>query len=345
MKKGLKQTIQAIVFLALAIFLLWLSFRGIDLGELWAVLRKAQYWWLLPAVIFSMLSFFIRARRWTLLIEPMGYKPGLMNAYHAVVTGYFANMIFPRLGEVFKCAALGKKENIPFDRLVGTMLVERTIDILTVLLILGLTLIAGSTATGSFLSENVFMPAEQKLSSSLGSATLITVIVSLLAVTAAVMFFMLRKRLAAYPLLGRIYSFSDGLFDGLKSIAKLRRKWEFIILTILLWIAYFFMVYFPLLCLDSTAALGMEGAMFILVIGSFGMAAPVQGGLGAYHWIVSRGMLVAYAIPLEEGLAYATLEHESQMILIAITGAISLFAMFGRKGGKVLSSVVTEKTS
>ncbi|MFN2335365.1 MAG: lysylphosphatidylglycerol synthase transmembrane domain-containing protein [Bacteroidales bacterium] len=313
MKKGLKQTIQAIVFLALAIFLLWLSFRGIGLGELWAVLRKAHYWWLLPAVIFSLLSFFIRARRWTLLIEPMGYKPGLMNAYHAVVIGYFANMIFPRLGEVSKCAALGKKENIPFDRLVGTMLVERTIDILSVLLILGLTLVAGSTTTGSFLSEN------------------------------AVMFFMLRKRLSGYPLFGRLYSFSDGLLDGLKSIAKLRRKWEFVILTIVLWISYFFMSYFPLLCLDSTAELGMAGAMFILVIGSFGMAAPVQSGLGAYHWIVSRGMLVAYAIPLEEGLAYATLEHESQMILIAIAGAISLYIMFGRKGGKVLSSVVTEK--
>lgn len=343
MKKGLKQTIQAIVFLALAIFLLWLSFRDIDLGELWTVLRTAHYWWLLPAIIFSLLSFFIRARRWTLLIEPMGYKPDLMNAYHAVVTGYFANMIFPRLGEVSKCAALGKKENIPFDRLVGTMLVERTIDILSVLLILGLTLVAGSSITGSFLSENVFMPAEQKISSSVGSARLITVIVALLAVTAAVMFFMLRKRLSAYPLFGRLYTFSDGLFDGLKSIAKIKRKWEFVFLTILLWISYFLMSYFPLLCLDSTAGLGMEGAMFILVIGSFGMAAPVQGGLGAYHWIVSRGMLVAYAIPLEEGLAYATLEHESQMILIAIAGAISLFALFGRKGGKVLSSVITEK--
>lgn len=343
MKKGLKQTIQAIVFLVLAILLLWISFRGIDLRKLWEVLRKAHYWWLLPAVAFSMLSFFIRARRWTLLIEPLGYKPGLINAYHAVVTGYFANMIFPRLGEVSKCAALGKKENIPFDRLVGTMLVERTIDILTVLLILGLTLVAGSTTTGSFLSENVFAPAEQKLSSSLGSATLITVIVAFLAVTAVVMFFMLRNRLTAYPLFSRLYSFSDGLIAGLKSIARLRRKWEFVILTVMLWISYFFMSYFPLLCLDSTADLGIGAAMFILVIGSFGMAAPVQSGLGAYHWIVSRGMLVAYAIPLEEGLAYATLEHESQMILIAITGAISLFAMFGRKGGKVLSSAITEK--
>lgn len=343
MKKGLRQTIQATVFLALAVLLLWLSFKGIDLNELWAVLSQAQYWWLVPAVIVSVLSFFIRARRWNLLIEPLGYKPGLINAFHAVVAGYFANMIFPRLGEVSKCAALGKKENIPFDRLVGTMLVERTIDVLTVLVILGLTLLAGSTTTGSFLTENVFMPAEEKLSSSFGPATLISVIALLLAVTGVVMFFMLRKRLSAYPLFSRIYSFSDGLLAGLKSIVKLRRRWEFLFMTVLLWISYFFMVYFPLLCLDSTADLGIGATMFILVIGSFGMAAPVQGGLGAYHWIVSRGLLVAYGIPLEDGLAYATLEHQSQMILIAVMGAFSIYALFGKRGARVLASAVNEK--
>lgn len=342
MKKSLQQTLKAVLFLSLAALFLWLSFRDIEISELWSVLRNANYWWLIPAVAFSVLSFFIRARRWNLLIEPLGHRPGLMNSYHAVVTGYFANMIFPRLGEVSKCAALSKKENIPFDRLVGTMLVERTIDILTVLLILGLTLVAGSTATGSFLSENVFMPAERKISSSLGSATIITVVVILLVAMAVVMFFLLREKLSSYPVFKKMYSFSDGLFTGLKSIVRLRRRWEFMLLTLLLWVSYFFMSYFPLLCLESTSHLGIGATMFILVIGSFGMAAPVQSGLGAYHWIVSRGMLVAYAIPLEEGLAYATLEHESQMILIAIAGAISLYSLFGSKGGKMLTSVVTE---
>jgi len=343
LNKGFIQFLKAVLFLSLAALLMWLSFRGIDFGQLWSVLKKANYWWILPAVVFSLLSFLIRARRWSLLIEPLGYNPGLTHTYHAVATGYFANMIFPRLGEVAKCAALSRKENIPFDKLVGTMLIERTIDILTVLVILGATLVAGTTATGSFLSENVFMPAEEKISSSLGSATIVTVIAILLIVTAIVMFFMLREKLSVRPVFKKMYSFSDGLFSGLKTIGKLKRKWEFMLHTLLLWVAYFFMSYFPLLCLESTSHLGVGATMFILVIGSFGMAAPVQSGLGAYHWIVSRGMLVAYAIPLEEGLAYATLEHESQMILIAIAGAISLYALFGRKGGKMLSSVVTEK--
>ena len=343
MKKGLKQTVQAIVFLALAVFLLWLSFRDIDFKDLWAVLRKADYWWLLPAVIVSILSFWIRARRWILLIEPLGYKPRLVNAYHSVVAGYFANIIFPRLGEVTKCASLSTKEKIPFDRLVGTMLVERTIDILTVLVMLGLTLLAGSTMAGSFLSENVFTPAGKRLSSSMDSLIVISIILVVLGIIAIVLYFRLRPKLSVRPFFSRIYSFTDGIIDGLKSIARLKRRWEFILLTVALWIAYFFMTYFPLLCLSSTSELGLDAAMFILVIGSFGMAAPVQGGLGAYHWIISRGLLVGYAIPLEEGLAYATLTHESQFLLIALFGVISLFSLFGRKGGKVLSSAVKEK--
>lgn len=343
MKKGLTQTVKIVLFLVLAFFLLWLSFRGIDFRELWAILSKARYWWLLPAIIVSLLSFLIRARRWNLLIQPLGYMPRLANTYHSVVAGYFANMIFPRLGEIAKCASLGRKENIPFDKLVGTMLVERTIDVLTIPLILGFTLIIGGTATGSFLSENVFNPAGEKLSSSTGLLTSLFIISAVLAVLAIVLYFTLRSKLSKWPLFRRMYSFSDGIIDGLKSIARLKKKWEFIGLTFLLWVSYFLMTYFPLLCLPSTSELGMRAVLFVLVVGSFGMAAPVQGGLGAYHWIVSRGLLVAYAIPLEQGLAYATLSHESQLLLVAIAGAISIYVLFGKKGGKVLSSVVMKK--
>ncbi len=338
MKKDLKQTARVILFLSLAILLLWISFRGVNFKDLWESLKKADYWWLLPAAAMAVFSFFVRARRWTLLIEPLGYKPALINTYHSVATGYFANLLFPRLGEVTKCAALGEKEKIPFDKLVGTVIIERTIDMLTVFAILGLTLIAGSTTTGSFLSGNVLAPLSQKLSSSFGSATLFYLLIIALIVLVIILYFVLRKKLSDKPFFKKIYAFVDGIIDGVKSIAKLKRKWEFLFLTILLWVVYLFMTYFPLLCLDSTKELGISGGMFILVIGSFGMAAPVQSGLGAFHWIVSRGLLVAYGIPLSEGLAYATLSHESQLLIIAIFGSISFFALFGRKGGKVLSS-------
>jgi uncharacterized protein (TIRG00374 family) len=344
LKKSLKQTGRAVLFISLAILLLWISFRDINFSDLMMSLRKAHYLWLLPAAIVSVIAFFIRARRWSLLIEPLGHKPRIMTAYHSVVTGYFVNIIFPRLGEIAKCAALGKKEKLPFDRLVGTMIVERTIDMLTVFVLLGLTLIGDSKATGSFLSENIFDPASNKLASLFGSATLVYLIIIALGILTIVLYFLLRKKLSEKRFFRKIYSFSDGIIDGLKSIARLKRKWEFIFLTVFLWLLYLMMVWFPLLCLESTSGLRLGAAMFILVIGSLGMSVPVQSGIGAFHWIVSRGLLVAYGIPLEEGLAYATLSHESQLLLIALFGSVSLFALFGRKGGRILSSTVREES-
>jgi len=345
LKKGLKQTLRAIIFLAMALLLLWLSFRDIAFRELWATLRKADYLWLLPAAVMTLLSFFIRAHRWNLLIEPLGHKGRLINVYHAVATGYLANLIFPRLGEVTKCAVLSEREKIPFDRLVGTMLVERTVDVLTVVALIALTLIAGSSTTGSFLSESVFAPLSAKLSSSALSVTLIALLLLAITILVAVLYFTLRKKLSDKPFFKKLYQFSDGIIDGLKSIAKLRRRWEFILYTLLLWVVYLLMTYFPLLCLHSTAGLGMNGALFVLVVGSLGMAAPVQSGLGAFHWIVSRGLLVAYGIPLQEGLAFATLSHESQLVFIALLGAISFFALFGRRRGKILPSTIIDKAS
>ena len=335
MKNGLKQTARIIVFLAIAILLLWVSFRGINLNELWQILKKADYWWLLPATSMTLISFFIRARRWTLLVEPLGYKPRLINAYHAIATGYLVNLIFPRLGEVTKCATLSEREKIPFDKLVGTMLIERTVDILTVLVIFGLTLVAGSTITGSFLSDNVVAPMGNRLSSSLGTVIIVSVLLIGVTVLGIMLFIRLREKLSQRKYFKKIYTFFDGIVDGLKSISRLKRKWEFILMTVLLWVAYLFMTYFPLLCLDSTSGLGMGGGLFVLVIGSFGMAAPVQNGMGAFHWIVSRGLLVAYGIPLAEGLASATLLHESQMVIVTIFGALSFFILFGRKGGRI----------
>lgn len=335
MKPELKKASRNILFLLAGLLLLWVSFRGIDFRLLGSILLKADYIWLLAAAAVSVVAFVIRARRWKLLIEPLGFSPSLRNTYHALLTGYFANMIFPRLGEITRCAALSRKEKLPFDRLVGTVILERTIDFSTVLLLLGILLLAGSATTGSFLSDSIIRPMSEKISSIFGSSGIFLIVIIFLIALSIALYFGLRKRLSVKPFFGRIYSFGDGITYGLKSIASLKRKWEFIFLTVLLWAAYFLMTFLPLFCLESTSGIGIGGAMFILVIGSFGMAVPVQSGIGAYHWIVSRGLMVAYGIPLEEGLAYATLSHESQLLVVAVLGAVSLYILFGRHSGTI----------
>jgi len=116
---------------------------------------------------------------------------------------------------------------------------------------------------------------------------------------------------------------------------KLERKWEFIILTLLLWVCYAIMTWVVVFALPGiTDSLNLVDGIFLLVIGSMGMTVPVNAGIGAFHWIVSRGLHFVYGLELSEGLVFATLQHESQTLLILILGVISLFFIFGKKRNK-----------
>ena len=125
-----------IFFLAIGILLLWFAFRSVDFSKLVAELKKADYSWLLLSILFGLFAFISRARRWVLLINPLGFNPSARNAFYAMMTGYLANIALPRIGEITRCVALGKKEKIPVDQLIGTVVIERTIDFFSLLLIM-----------------------------------------------------------------------------------------------------------------------------------------------------------------------------------------------------------------
>jgi glycosyltransferase 2 family protein len=337
LKSGFAKTVRYTVFLLLGVLLLWVAFRGISFRDLGSILSKANYIWLLLAVLISIAGFAIRARRWMLLMEPLGKMPSFRNTYHSVLTGYLANMLFPRLGEVTRCAALSKKENIPFDKLIGTVILERTIDFVTVLVIMAFLLVYGSASSGAFLTDNIFRPMNAKFSEWFGSSGIIYALIAGILAVCIYLLFRYKNKLSEHLFFKKAFGFISGIADGIKTIASLKRKWEFLILTALLWIAYLLMAWLPLYCLESTSQLGAGAAIFILVIGSLGMAVPVQSGIGAFHWIVSRGINIVYSIPVDQGLAYATLTHESELILVAVLGSLSMFILFGRKGSRILT--------
>ena len=140
-----------------------------------------------------------------------------------------------------------------------------------------------------------------------------------------------KKRLRQIRFFSKIFDVARGIINGLKSITNLKRKWEFLFHTIFIWVNYSLMTWVVVFSLPSTSHLTFGNSIFILVIGGLAMSAPVQGGLGAFHYIVSRGLLVVNGIPLEDGLAYALLTHESQLILVAIIGTISFFIIFRKE--------------
>lgn len=309
--------------------MLFLAFRGVDMNEMWTDLKQANYGWVVLALSFGVLSHISRAMRWKLLIEPLGYRPKTSNTFYAVMIGYFANLAAPRLGEITRCGSLHKTDKIPFDSLIGTVIVERSIDLLMLVFITIVIFFAKMDFFGNFLTQNVFIPLGEKITGLFPSSNWIWFLfLSLVSMIVILWFY--REKLSHLTIFKKLNKLFKGVVTGLKSVFKMKNFPLFIFHTFFIWSMYFLMTWVMVFSLPETSGLGPMDGLFLLVIGSLGMVAPVQGGIGAFHWIVSMG-LTLYGIPREKGLVYATISHESQMLLVIVLGVISLFIVLMQK--------------
>ena len=331
MRKGILQSFKFVLFLAAGIVLLWFAFRNVNFAKLGAELKQADYSWLILSVFFGLSAFISRARRWVLLINPLGFKPSTRNAFYSMMTGYLANVALPRIGEITRCVALGKKEKIPVDQLIGTVVIERTIDFFSLLLIMIIMIFTSGKEIGLFLKESILVPIQQKMLSVFGNTWILWVVLFSLGIITLLLLIRYKQKLRRILFFSKSFALARGIINGLKSITSIERKWEFIFHTVFIWINYALMTWVVVFSLESTSHLTFGNSIFLLVIGGLAMSAPVQSGLGAFHYIISRGLLVVYGVPLEDGLVYALLTHESELILVAIVGAISFFVLLRKE--------------
>lgn len=339
MKRTLGQILKILAFLALGGLLLYYAFRGVQFDELASIFQQVNFWWIGLSLLFAGLSFFSRARRWTLLIEPLGFKPSFKNTYHALMVGYLSNYALPRLGEVTRCVTLGKREKIPVDSLIGTVIVERVIDLVMLLLIMLALLISWMDKFGAFFNEQVYGPLEEKFIGVFGGAWAFWLILLASLIILMALVYLFRKRLARFSLIRKLREILAGILKGLLSIYRMKRKWEFILHSLLIWALYILMTWVVVFALQELSGLTFIDGMFLLVIGGLGMSAPVTAGFGAYHWITSRGLMFVYDFSLETGSAYAILAHESNSLLTIFLGALSyILLMLSRNKGKSLKS-------
>ncbi len=334
LKDKIKQGIKIIIFLSLSMALLYLAFRKVDLKTVFQEIKEAEFSWLLLSFTFSIFAFFSRARRWILMIRPLGYSPGLWNTYHSLLSGYLVNFGLPRLGEITRCVALGRKEKIPVDKLVGTVIAERAFDFISLLVILFIMLLLRNDLMGDFLQNNIILPLRDKIVDIFGFSAMFFIVLGMVLLIAVYSLFHFKEELSRFIFFRKLSEFAKGILNGLKAFVQIENKIEFVLHTLFIWLNYTLMAWVIVFMIPATEHLGFADGIFLLIIGSLGMAAPVQGGIGAFHWIVSRGLTAVYGISLEDGLVYATISHESQMILIAVLGTISIFKIFG-KGRKI----------
>lgn len=331
MRKSILQTLKFLAFFAVGIALLWIAFRNSDFKKLWLELKEANYSWLLLSVLFSIFAYISRARRWVLLINPLGYRPTTKNAFYSLMTGYLANVALPRIGEITRCVALGKKEKIPVDQLIGTVVIERTIDFFSLLTIMIILIFTSGNQIGQFLKGSLLVPIQDRVVSVFGNTWILWVALFTIGVIFLFFMFRYRKSLRKIRFFSKMFDVAHGIINGLKTITNLERKWEFVFHTLFIWMNYALMTWVVVFSLESTSHLTFGNSIFILVIGGLAMSAPVPSGMGAFHYFVSQGLLIVNGIPVEDGLAYALMTHESQLIFVAITGAISFFIIFRKE--------------
>jgi glycosyltransferase 2 family protein len=331
LNKKIRNITRFTLFLAAGILLLYFAFRGIDFSEMAVHFREARYGWIGLSLVFAVISHISRSRRWILLIQPLKYNPSLWNTVNAVLFGYLANYALPRAGEITRCISLGKKEKIPVDSLVGTVIIERAIDLLSMLLILFILLIARFEQFGFFFSDYIFQPMGEKITAIFGQTTLFWIIVAATFIAALTILYIYRKKILTLQPVRKVIKILKGVAQGLKTVLRMERKWEFLFHTLFIWFNYAMMTWVIVFSLpDITGHLTFVDGIFLLVIGSMGMAVPVQSGIGAFHWIVSRGLQFVYGLELTEGLVFATLQHESQTLLILVLGTIAMIMLFSK---------------
>ncbi|MBO9730957.1 MAG: flippase-like domain-containing protein [Chitinophaga sp.] len=327
MPKMLKNVIKFICFFGVGVLLIWLFTRNIKADQ-WDQIKdafkRANYWLLIPTMTIGVASHWFRAVRWKLLMKPLGHQPTTLNTFFAVMVGYLVNLAVPRLGEVTRCGIIAQYEKVPADKLVGTMIAERAVDLVCLILLAVLTVLTQLELLGSFVNEMIFQKISDKIAHANGIQILMGIVVLVLFI---VLFIWLLRRFAKSKVAVTVKSLIRGITEGVLSIGKMERKKKvwFIIHSILIWGCYLSQVYIGFFCLPETSHLGMSAALAVLMIGSVGMIV-MPGGIVAYQLLV-QATLAVYAIPLTIGFAFGWIIWTAQTVLVLVLGFGSLIAL------------------
>ncbi len=320
MNPTLSKILKYSIFLGTGGFLFYLAFRNTEFEKLVEDFQKAQYEYVLASMIMGYLAFISRGMRWVILLAPLGKKPGTWNAVHSVSVGYLTNLLIPRAGELARCTALQQTDKIPVNRLFGTVILERVIDMIMLILLILLTLILEFDQLNSFFSTAFNNDVAEEGSN---GGTIIKIAIAVTGVVGVVILYLLRHKFQHMPIYSKVRDFWTGIKEGLKSIGKLENKWPFILHTLFIWTMYYLMVYICVFALPATEHLDPSSGLFVMIVAGLGMVVPTPGGIGAYHYLVMLALGVL-GISATDGVSFATLVHTGQLVMTIIGGLIAV---------------------
>ena len=334
-KQQIKKSLTYILSLLIAGVLLYFSFRGIQWNDFIITLSQCNWVWILLSMAAGVMAFWLRSLRWRQLLLPLDRSLDRLSVFNAVNIGNLANFVFPRIGEFVRCGyitsnsgydtsdsgnGVGHKK-ASYDKVIGTVVLERSLDLLMMFIILFLLLIGKWDKFGSFFIVNMWQPLEARFQ---GDAIwiVIAVLAGLLVLGTLVVWLIIRNK-NRNKVCGTISSVFEGLWKGFGTCLHMDHKWAFIIYTVLIWTMYWLMSIFVMRAVPSLDNLNMIDGLFLMMAGSLGWLVPVPGGFGAFHYIVALALSTIYMLPFNDGIIFATLSHEAQAVTMLLFGFIS----------------------
>ncbi|MDR1810742.1 MAG: flippase-like domain-containing protein [Prevotella sp.] len=306
--------------LALGILILYFLFRGINLAEVWDILKHADYAILGFSLLFGLLGNTIRGYRWELLIRPLGYRAKVSTLNYAIYGGYAVNFVFARAGELWRCGMVAKEEKVPFTKLIGTILLDRILDMLLVLSIL---------IVAFFLNMNFLLKQNEErietLQNLLASPLLYAGIIGI-----ALAVFIVFRFFGQNFVVKKLINLAAGMLKDVKAIWQMKTKTRLFLYSIGIWTAYFFYFYITFFAFGFTKDLGFTAGLVAFALSSLSMGVPSNGGLGPWQLAVIASLTI-YGVNKGEATAFATGVFAIQSVWVILCGLVGIAVLALRK--------------
>lgn len=317
MQSRISKILKYLISVSLAVVLLWFSFRDVEWTDFIAGLQECRWGFILLSMAAGAFAFWLRGLRWRQLLQPIDPAISRITTFNGINIGNISNFVFPRIGEFVRCGVITRRSSATYDKVLGTVVLERGWELLVMLMMLALVVVGGFEKFGNFFIRQIWEPIASRLDISLWWVLLVLAVCGLGGI------WVIWRFRATNRLCAKVWGIFTGLLQGFSSCLRMERKWLFFAYTLFIWMVYWLMAATTVWAAPFLDHLTVIDALFLSLVGGLGFAVPVPGGIGAFHFVISLALMGVYDVPMETGIVYATLSHTSQAVTQIIFGLAS----------------------
>lgn len=320
-----KRSLNILISIVVAGLFIWLAVRNVEMGDLWSQIQTVTFYWLAPFIVVLLISHYLRAERWRLLLKKEQRNIPRSTLFAGVMLGYMLNNIVPRLGEVSRPVYVAKKHDLSSGNMLGTIVLERIIDVCTMLMLM--VFIAFYISRDFGVLEQIFGIESWSFYNYLIIPSIILFLIAGIIIFYKLLVWIDSKQLVSNPMLQKVIKVSRSFGEGMISIKHVDNWPVFLLLTAGIWIGYITMTYIPFYMMDLQDLFGLvpADAVVLTLVSSIGVSIPTPAGIGSYHLLMQQSMWLLYSVPLVTALTYATVTHAASVLLVFLIAPITLW--------------------